>query len=297
MSECEGDLKAFTSKVENDMKSLQEKLRIESAEKSKEMQSELKESMEKKMSECEGDLKAFTSKVENDMKSLQEKLRIESAEKSKEMQSELKESMEKKMSECEGDLKAFTGKVDKQVKEQKSSDFETKKLIETLRDQIGKAEGWINQRIGQPIGPVTLEMHDYKYYQENGGDWFSSAFYTHRCGYKMCLNVFAKGYGKGKDTHISVYFYLMKGEFDTMLTWPFHGKITVQLISRRGGIRHYPARTIPFYDKIAAATKQVVDKERNTIGCGLETFISHDDIQKYEKDGSLQFEIIKVVID
>ena len=180
----------------------------------------------------------------------------------------------------------------------KSLEFDIlKKLMDTLREQIGKAEGWIDKCIGHPIGPVVLEMLDYQQYQKHGSDWFSSAFYTHLCGYKMCLNVFAKGYGKGEDSHISVYLHLMRGEFDAMLKWPFHGKIIIKLL-KRGDIAHYTKKIVfGQSDEYIAATQQVVEKERNKIGCGLERFISHDDIQKYEKDGSLQFEITKVIID
>ena len=45
----------------------------------------------------------------------------------------------------------------------------------------------------------------------------------------MCLSVFANGVGKGKDTDVSVFANLMRGEYDDHLNWPFLGKVVVQL--------------------------------------------------------------------
>ena len=43
---------------------------------------------------------------------------------------------------------------------------------------------------------------------------YSTPFYTHQNGYKMCLGADSKGYGSGKGTHVSVFVTVMKGEHD-----------------------------------------------------------------------------------
>ena len=62
---------------------------------------------------------------------------------------------------------------------------------------------------------------------------YSSPFYTHIGGYKMCLSIDTKGWGDGKDTHVSVGVYMMKGEFDSHLKWLFKGEITVRLVNQK----------------------------------------------------------------
>ena len=46
----------------------------------------------------------------------------------------------------------------------------------------------------------------------------------------MKLSVYVTGCGIGRDTHVSVFTYLMAGEFDDDLKWPFRGCIVVELV-------------------------------------------------------------------
>ena len=64
---------------------------------------------------------------------------------------------------------------------------------------------------------------------------FSLPFYSGRYGYKMCLRLYILGDGIGKGTHMSLFFVVMKGEFDNILQWPFTHKATFKLINQCGG--------------------------------------------------------------
>ena len=66
----------------------------------------------------------------------------------------------------------------------------------------------------------------------------SREFYSHRMGYKMYVEVVPQGRNIGKDTHLSVYVHLMRGEYDDDLTWPFQGKVTIQLVNQEADDRH-----------------------------------------------------------
>ena len=46
---------------------------------------------------------------------------------------------------------------------------------------------------------------------------FSLPFYSGRYGYKMCLRLYNMGDGIGKGTHLSLFFVVMRGEFDNIL--------------------------------------------------------------------------------
>ena len=64
---------------------------------------------------------------------------------------------------------------------------------------------------------------------------FSLPFYSGRYGYKMCLRLYILGDGIGKASHMSLFFVLMKGEFDNILQWPFNHKVTFKLINQCSG--------------------------------------------------------------
>ena len=53
-----------------------------------------------------------------------------------------------------------------------------------------------------------------------------------RNGYKMCIRVYLNGDGTGYKTHLSLFFVLMKGEFDALLKWPFEHKISMILVGK-----------------------------------------------------------------
>ncbi|XP_069603533.1 TNF receptor-associated factor 1 [Ranitomeya imitator] len=61
---------------------------------------------------------------------------------------------------------------------------------------------------------------------------YSSAFYTARYGYKVCLRIYLNGDGTGKGSHISLFFAIMKGEYDVLLPWPFRHKVTFMLLDQ-----------------------------------------------------------------
>ena len=69
--------------------------------------------------------------------------------------------------------------------------------------------------------------------------FFSPCFYTHKNGYKMCLEVYTSGCSSGKDTHISVYVQLMAGNNDDQLQWPFVGDIDIMLLNWREDNGHH----------------------------------------------------------
>ena len=70
-------------------------------------------------------------------------------------------------------------------------------------------------------------------------EYFSPPFYSHPHGYKLCIRVYANGHGKGKDTHISIFANLMRGDYDNDLQWPFECDIVVQLLNWREDNHHY----------------------------------------------------------
>jgi TNF receptor-associated factor 2/TNF receptor-associated factor 3 len=61
---------------------------------------------------------------------------------------------------------------------------------------------------------------------------YSPPFYTGRNGYKMCIRAYLNGDGIGHKTHLSIFFVLMKGEYDPLLKWPFDHKVSLILVDQ-----------------------------------------------------------------
>lgn len=60
----------------------------------------------------------------------------------------------------------------------------------------------------------------------------SPDFYSSACGYRMRIRLFPYGDGHAKRTHMSVFFMLVKGEYDAILMWPFSYRINFCLLDQ-----------------------------------------------------------------
>ena len=81
------------------------------------------------------------------------------------------------------------------------------------------------------VPPCIRAMTNYTKHKLSGDSWYSPPFYTGPGGYKVQLRVDADGSSTAKGTHLSVCVYLMKGENDDCLGWPFKGSVTVKLLN------------------------------------------------------------------
>ena len=61
---------------------------------------------------------------------------------------------------------------------------------------------------------------------------YSPPFYTGRNGYKMCIRAYLNGDGNGFNTHFSLFFVLMRGEYDPLFKWPFEHKVSLILVDQ-----------------------------------------------------------------
>lgn len=100
---------------------------------------------------------------------------------------------------------------------------------------------------------------------------YSQPFYTHRHGYQMCARVYLNGDGTGRGTHMSLFFVLMKGDHDELLTWPFKHKIKLQLLDQSGIQRHVVNSFYP--DERSNSFKRPMAEMNVASGCP--EFVSH----------------------
>lgn len=180
--------------------------------------------------------------------------------------------------------------LESRVQEIEKENFKLKQELETLRSEK------LTLHMHMQIVPVLLIMEQVSIKIVNEDlEWTSQPFYTHPHGYKMCLNIDLYGVETGEGTHISVFLKLMRGQFDSHLSWPFRGSVTVVLLSQDGSLEHR-AKTINFNDKTPhECVRQVPKGEKYNEGWGFSRFISHRKLfSKYVKKDSLHFKISQV---
>ena len=182
----------------------------------------------------------------------------------------------------------------KNLKEhERDSQYHLQLAVETVHQQQIKIG---NMQAHSREMPVVYKFNNFNQHKTANDDIYSPAFYTSPKGYKMCIKVYANGCGDYKGTHVSVYVYLMKGENDDYLPWPFTGKVTVELLNQLEDKNHHSVSTIFTSDK--DVSQRVVDEERSSRGRGWSKYISHSNLDRniaincqYLKDDRLHFKI------
>lgn len=121
---------------------------------------------------------------------------------------------------------------------------------------------------------------------------YSQPFYTHKFGYKMCARLYLNGDGMGKGTHLSLFFVIMKGDYDALMPWPFRQKVTLSLMDQESGRRHLTDTFRP--DPTSNSFKKPVGDMNVASGCPL--FVTQDALEgvKYLKEDTIY---IKITVD
>ena len=149
--------------------------------------------------------------------------------------------------------------------------------------------------------PCTRTLTRYSEYKRTNSQWDSLPFYSRDKGYKLQLKVDANGDGSGKGTHLSLYVFLLKGEYDDQLQWPFNANITVQLLNWSGDSSH-EEETINHHTAPLEYRTRVTEGGTAPGGRGYGQFISHSVLEsvtsdtKYINEDSICFRIVNVEV-
>ena len=121
--------------------------------------------------------------------------------------------------------------------------------------------------------------------------FYSPCFYTSRHGYKMCARIYLNGDGMGRGTHISVFFTVMRGQYDALLRWPFRQKVTIMLLDQ-DNVEHV---IDAFRPDPNSASFQKPRREMN-IASGCPLFCSLAELNKraYVRDDVM---FMKIIVD
>lgn len=97
----------------------------------------------------------------------------------------------------------------------------------------------------------------------------SRGFYTSVYGYKICIRVNLNGIETGCNKHIALFIHFMKGDYDDLLDWPFHGTITLSILDQnkpQDDIRANYTESLEANPNLAAFAKPTASRNHKGFG-------------------------------
>ena len=137
--------------------------------------------------------------------------------------------------------------------------------------------GWLthaNGTLSSPFPPCIIVLPRFSQHKKDDDKWLSQPFYSEPGGYKLRLCVCANGYGTGKGSHISMSVYLMKGENDDRLQWPFKHDVTFGILNWKRDANHV-IKTAYFINATEMCKGRVTSGQTAESGQGWPQFLSH----------------------
>ena len=132
---------------------------------------------------------------------------------------------------------------------------------------------WQDPLISTQSG-AQFTISEYSKRKQFNNQYYSPPFTTSPQGHTLCLVVYANGFGDGEGSHLSIYAYIMKGQHDDRLQWPFTGTIIFELLNWLEDKKHY-TKTLPI------CTRHEFDRVTEGIygnNFGSTWFISHSSL-------------------
>ena len=137
-------------------------------------------------------------------------------------------------------------------------------------------------------------MTNFAQQKRNKGTWYSTPFYTHPHGYKMCVKVSCR------EGSLIVGVSLMRGEFDDHLQWPFQNVVYIRVLNQSTSDKNHIIITAKFDVSDKNVSMHVTEGERHLKGRG--DTISYaaldsrgDCTRAFVKDDTIQLQVAKIV--
>lgn len=112
----------------------------------------------------------------------------------------------------------------------------------------------------------------------------------------------ANGDGEGKGSYVSLFVYIMRGEYDEELCWPFYGELTLQLLNWVEDKGHIE-KTLPLDESVPEQYNGRQVKYARGKGWGYQKFIAIDKLSRngsantqYLQDDKLCFRVLKAAV-
>ena len=135
---------------------------------------------------------------------------------------------------------------------------------------------------------VVFKIINYEEKRINNEEFSSQSFYTDIDEYNMCIDVYPNGYSDGQGTHVSVFVYILEGDNDDNLDWPFIATVEIELLNQLEDDNHH----------LMTLTFNKEDNKRVGSSWGYYRFIPHSKLfhdryynTQYLKDDTLYFRV------
>ena len=121
---------------------------------------------------------------------------------------------------------------------------------------------------------TTFKMSNFEQLKSTNQTYYSPPVYSHPGGHKLCVAVHANGIEAGHASHLSVVVYVMRGENDHNLAWPFAGEVLLELLNQDEDRYHYK-KCLKFPSKLCDENMHTATGDRNRLGFGYPKYIPH----------------------
>ena len=75
---------------------------------------------------------------------------------------------------------------------------------------------------------------------------YGPSFHISPYGYKLCMRIHLNGVDSGVGKQVALYVHMVQGDYDSILEWPFTGRITLSILDQTdgAGYRHHITQTM-----------------------------------------------------
>jgi len=191
--------------------------------------------------------------------------------------------------------------VKRQLENTHETERRTERRVESVEHTLADLEEYVRQQEfssydGQLLWKITefsRRRNEAVSGQHVQGEvsFCSPCFYTSRYGYKMCARIYLNGDGVGRGTHISVYFVVMRGQYDALVRWPFRQKVTFMLLDQ-DNMEH----VIDAFSPDPSSSSFQRPRRETNIASGCPMFFSLTELNNhsYVRDDTL---FLKIIVD
>ena len=117
--------------------------------------------------------------------------------------------------------------------------------------------------------------------------------HTATYGYNVKVRIFPSGNRSSKNTYLSAYIVVMKGEYDAALAWPFSKKVRLTLIDQQNDEDNRENFSRLINPELNPPEYFCRPKTKENGECGFPRFISHEKLKsrKYIVDDTLFLQV------
>ena len=151
-----------------------------------------------------------------------------------------------------------------------------KKTVEVLKRETALLQKRLDDHVEETTesltGSFVWRIADFDEKRRLGSSgavthWLSPPFQTSQFGYRMRLKIYLNGDGNGKGKYVSLFFVILKSDYDNVLKWPFQQKVKLSALDQSGRAEHVVDAFRP--DLTSSSFQKPVGVSNVATGCPL----------------------------